>query len=121
MEYIEFGKIVNTHALKGEIKIYSYTDNIENILSLKNVYINNQKYTVSNSRFLKGMFTMKLKEVNSIEEAEKLVGSIIYKFCVSLAIRYGLTANDMKLVIATLFLVILIITRERNRRVKTNA
>ena len=50
-----------------------------------------------------------------------IVGSIIYKFCVSLAIRYGLTANDMKLVIATLFLVILIITKERNRRVKTNA
>lgn len=50
-----------------------------------------------------------------------IIGSIIYKFCVSLAIRYGLTANDMKLVIATLFLVILIITRDRNRRVKANA
>lgn len=79
MEYIEFGKIVNTHALKGEIKIYSYTDNVDNILSLKNVYINNVKYTVSNSRFLKGMFTFKLKEINSIEEAEKLVGSVIFR------------------------------------------
>ena len=50
-----------------------------------------------------------------------IVGSIIYKLCVSLAIRYGLTANDMKLVIATLFLVILIITRDRNRRVTKHA
>jgi len=79
LEYIEFGKIVNTHALKGEIKVYSYTDNIENILSLNNVYINNKKYTVSSARFLKGMFTMKLKEVNSIEDAEILVGNIIYR------------------------------------------
>lgn len=79
MEYIEFGKIVNTHALKGEIKVYSYTDNVDNILSLKNVYINNIKYTISTSRFLKGMFTFKLKEINSIEEAEKLVGNIIYR------------------------------------------
>jgi len=79
LEYIEFGKIVNTHALKGEIKIYSYTDNVDNILSLKNVYVNNVKYTVSNSRFLKGMFTMKLKEVNSIEEAEKLIGNVIFR------------------------------------------
>ena len=79
LEYIEFGKIVNTHALKGEIKIYSYTDNVDNILKLKNVYINNEKYAVINSRFLKGMFTMKLKEVNSIEEAKELVGNIIYR------------------------------------------
>lgn len=50
-----------------------------------------------------------------------IVGSIIYKFCVSLAIRYGLKASDMKLVISILFLAILIFTRERNRRVKTNA
>lgn len=50
-----------------------------------------------------------------------IVGSIIYKFCVGLAIRYGLTANDMKLVIAVLFLVILIVTRERSRRVRRNA
>lgn len=79
MEYIEFGKIVNTHALKGEIKVYSYTDNEDYILSLKNVYINNVKYTVQNSRFLKGMFTLKLKEVNSIDEAQNLVGNVIYR------------------------------------------
>ena len=73
MEYIDFGKIVNTHALKGEIKIYSYTDNETNILNLKNVYIDGVKYIVEKSRFQKGMFVMKLKGVDCIEQAERLV------------------------------------------------
>lgn len=77
MEYIEFGKIVNTHALKGDIKVYSYTDNVDNILNLKKVYIDNTLYNVSNSRFLKGMFTFKLNQINSIEEAQNLIGKII--------------------------------------------
>ena len=39
-DLIEFGKIVNTHGLKGEVKVYSYTDNESNILKLKKAYIN---------------------------------------------------------------------------------
>lgn len=38
-----------------------------------------------------------------------LVGSIIYKACVALAISFGLSATDMKLVTGALFLVVLII------------
>ncbi len=79
MEYIDFGKIVNTHALKGEIKIYSYTDNETNILNLKNVYIDGIKYIVEKSRFQKGMFVMKLKGVDCIEQAERLVGLSIMR------------------------------------------
>lgn len=77
MEYIEFGKIVNTHALKGEIKVYSYTDNVDRILKLKKVYIDTNEYLVEKVRFLKNMFTFKLKEVDSIEQAELLVGKMI--------------------------------------------
>jgi putative ABC transport system permease protein len=50
-----------------------------------------------------------------------IVGSVLYKACVALAITYGLSATDMKLVTATLFLVILIIGRERRRRGKAVA
>lgn len=43
MEYIEVGKIVNTHALKGEVKIKSYTNNdrfsVGSTLYLSNDYI----------------------------------------------------------------------------------
>jgi putative tryptophan/tyrosine transport system permease protein len=50
-----------------------------------------------------------------------IVGSILYKACVALAIFIGLGANDLKLVTAVLFLIILVVTQERKRRVNKNA
>ncbi|MFA6771720.1 MAG: hypothetical protein WCS74_03650 [Dehalococcoidales bacterium] len=50
-----------------------------------------------------------------------IVGSILYKACVALAITYGLSATDMKLVTAVLFLVILVLGRERRARRKSIA
>ncbi len=49
------------------------------------------------------------------------VGSVLYKACVAIAITYGLSAMDMKLVTAALFLVILIAGRERRQRRKAVA
>ncbi|HCT64111.1 MAG TPA: ABC transporter permease [Lachnospiraceae bacterium] len=50
-----------------------------------------------------------------------LIGSIIYKGCVAFAISRGLKANDMKLITSVLFLVIIVITMDRKRKVKGNA
>jgi len=50
-----------------------------------------------------------------------IVGSMLYKACVALAITYGLSATDMKLVTAVLFLVILVLGRERRARRKSIA
>lgn len=50
-----------------------------------------------------------------------IFGSIIYKACVAFAIDRGMAANDLKLITAVLFLIILVLSNERKRRVKTNA
>ncbi|KAB1437592.1 ABC transporter permease [Candidatus Galacturonibacter soehngenii] len=50
-----------------------------------------------------------------------IIGSILYKGCVALAIGIGLGANDLKLVTAVLFLVILVFTQEKRRKVNKNA
>lgn len=49
-----------------------------------------------------------------------LLGSIIYKACVAIAIRY-MQPVDLKLVTAVLFLIILILGAERKRKVRQNA
>ena len=49
-----------------------------------------------------------------------LIGSIIYKACVATALR-SFEPQDMKLITAVLFLVILVISMERKKKVKTNA
>ena len=49
-----------------------------------------------------------------------IIGSILYKACVAVAIR-NFEPQDMKLITAVLFLVILIIGMERRKKVKKNA
>lgn len=79
MEYIEFGKIVNTHGIKGEVKIYSYTDNPSNILKLKKVYIENVEYQVERIRLASNMFILKLKGIDRIEDTENIKNKEIYR------------------------------------------
>ena len=54
-----------------------------------------------------------------------IVGSIVYKACVSFAISkgmtFGLEANDLKLITAVLFLIILVVSTERRKKVKEHA
>lgn len=47
-----------------------------------------------------------------------IVGSILYKACVALAISAGMAASDLKLITAVLFLAILVISNDRKRRIK---
>lgn len=50
-----------------------------------------------------------------------IIGAILYKACVALAIKMGLTASDLKLVTSVLFLIILVISGKKSRKVKINA
>lgn len=50
-----------------------------------------------------------------------VIGSLLYKGCVALAIRFGLQSSDLKLVTAVLFLIILIISMDRKKKVTANA
>ena len=50
-----------------------------------------------------------------------VIGSILYKACVAIAIRLGMPSQDLKLITAVLFLIILIVSMERKARVKKNA
>lgn len=55
MNYIEVGKIVNTHALKGEVKIKSYSSvdrfKVNNILYMGNEYV---EVKIKSHRFTEG-------------------------------------------------------------------
>ena len=79
MELIEFGKIVNTHGLKGEVKVYSYTDNDSRILKLKKVYIDNIEYKVQSMKKYKSMFIMKLEGIDIIEDTSKIMNKMCFR------------------------------------------
>ena len=79
VDLIEFGKIVNTHGLKGEVKVYSYTDNESYILKLKKVYIEGTKYDVQSIKPFKNMFIMKLKGIDVIEDTKILIDKMCFR------------------------------------------
>lgn len=60
-----------------------------------------------------------LKKVSFIKITTSVViGSVIYKACVAIAIKLGLPSSDLKLITAVLFLIILVIGRDRKKRKK---
>lgn len=50
-----------------------------------------------------------------------VIGSLLYKGCVAVAIRMGLSSSDLKLITAVLFLTILVLGMDRKKKVKTDA
>ncbi|MBN2899543.1 MAG: 16S rRNA processing protein RimM [Clostridia bacterium] len=72
-EKIVVGKIANTHGLKGEMKVYPYSDkeNFEGYTSLMIEGVEG-KHKVSQVRYSKNMVILKLKGLNRIEEVEGL-------------------------------------------------
>lgn len=50
-----------------------------------------------------------------------VIGSLLYKGCVAVAIRLGLSSSDLKLITAVLFLAILVLGMDRKKKVKTDA
>ena len=59
------------------------------------------------------------QKVNSSTAA--IAGSLIYKACVALALSLGLVPQDLKLVTAALFLIILVLGGIRRKKVKFDA
>lgn len=73
MEYIEIGKIVNTQGLKGEVKMYSYTDNPQRVINLKKIYIEKKEYIIEKIRENSNMFVLKLQGFDRIEDTKVLM------------------------------------------------
>lgn len=73
-EYFEIGQIVNTSGLKGVIKIKPFTDDITRFSDLKTIYISIKKelkeFEIEQVRFSKNMVFLKLKGIDTIEQAE---------------------------------------------------
>ena len=47
-----------------------------------------------------------------------VIGSIVYKACVAIAVKLGMPSSDLKLITAVLFLVILVLGMDRKKRKK---
>lgn len=81
MDFINIGKVANTHGIQGDIKVFPITDDIKRFELLDQVHIeNNGKssiVTIKSVKYFKNLVILKLKEINSMNEALLLKGGTI--------------------------------------------
>lgn len=75
---LKAGKIVNTHALRGEVRVYPYCDDAEFLCEFDRLFIESEEAEVVSSRVHKGQALIKFKGIDNINDAEKVVGKLIY-------------------------------------------
>ena len=72
MEKIKIGKIVNAVGLKGEVKVYHYSDYKERFEELDQIWIDGRKVAIEGVRYMKDMVILKLDGVSDRNGAEAL-------------------------------------------------
>ena len=75
----KIGMIVNTHGIKGELKIKSgfHFSNNDFVLT-KHIYVENKTYEIINYRFHNGFHMIKLKNFSNINDVLFLKGKDVY-------------------------------------------
>ena len=79
MEIIEVGQIVNTHGIRGEVRLNPWTDDVYDLTELDVFYDKDKKALyVESSKVHKNVVVIKFKDINTMNDAEKLKGKIIF-------------------------------------------
>ncbi len=80
VEMFTVGKIVNTHGIKGELRVLPTTDDSSRFKQLKTVYVENKEiseYEIEAVRLHKTFVLIKLKGIDDMDSAQMLKGSIL--------------------------------------------
>lgn len=81
-EYLKLGQIINTHGVRGEVKIFPLTDDIKRFKKLKFVFMKSgkeyEKVNIESLKYVKQFPVIKLEGVSTMNDAEKLKQQYIY-------------------------------------------
>lgn len=79
-EFLEAGKIVTTHGIRGEVKIMPYTDVPELLCEFDRLFLGKEhkEINILRSRVFKNTVIAKLEGIDTPEAAEKLRNKMLY-------------------------------------------
>lgn len=81
-QFLECGKIINTHGVRGGLKLESWCDTPNDLASLKKVYLKNgtkyQCFKVKKSSVFKQFVLFELDGINDIDAAMKLKNTVVF-------------------------------------------
>ncbi|MBP3705999.1 MAG: 16S rRNA processing protein RimM [Clostridia bacterium] len=75
--FLEVGKIVGTHGVKGMVRIQPWCDNIDFLTQFKNFFIGDQQITITSLKPHGNIAIGQIKDVDTIEEAEMLRNKVL--------------------------------------------
>ncbi len=80
MEFTQVGRIINTHGVNGEVKVYPLTDDIYRFDELEKVYLGKDKLKlgIEKVRYHKGLVIIKFKGIDNINEIISFKDDFIY-------------------------------------------
>lgn len=82
-EYIEIGQIVNTHGIKGTLKIVPFTDDVKRFEDLKFIYVDVkghlEKYSIINVKYGKNDIVLLDLRRNHFYRISRKIKRLLYK------------------------------------------
>ncbi|MEE0742082.1 MAG: ribosome maturation factor RimM [Emergencia sp.] len=78
MEKIKIGRIVNAVALRGEVKVYNYSDRRERYEELSRIIVEDQEYEIEKVRYQQHMVILKLAGVDDRNGAEAMKNKDVF-------------------------------------------
>lgn len=76
-EFLETGEIVNTHGVKGEVKIMPWADSPGFLCQFDTLYLDGKAVKILSSRVHKTSVLCTLEGVDTVEKAMKLKGKVV--------------------------------------------
>ena len=79
-QFLEAGKIVRTHGVRGDLVVECWADSPEFVKKLKRLYFDEGKTDAGllSSRVHKGRLLIKLQGVDTVEQGDALRGRVLY-------------------------------------------
>ena len=77
-EFIEIGKIINTHGVLGEVKIEPWSDSIKTFKGIKTYYIDGKPFVATKVRDFNQFVLIKFEEVKDMNEALKIKNKVLF-------------------------------------------
>jgi len=74
---LEAGKIVNTHGIRGEVKILPWADSPDFLCGFECLYIDEHPYVLEGARIHKGSVLAKLEGIDEINAAMSLKNKVV--------------------------------------------
>lgn len=70
-EFMSIGQITKPHGVRGEVKVFSLTDSLEEFRNLKNVYIDGEMRKIISCKLQSDRAILKIEGIDSMNDAER--------------------------------------------------